>query len=337
MESGFFSLKEKMWLDEWYSIFDIEEDFFPPPVLSGEIIGDVSKKIQEELNLNSDVDLVAGIPDTQAALLAANSIEPGNMSAVLGSTTPVQLVTQDLCIDDQERVWATGISVKNLCDNYIVEANTGITGQVVKWAAHLFDSKLRTDFLEPSDKQYDSLKKNLQNFDKHEQNESEDHVISHSVYANLGPSTLTSSDRAAGEFYFPSPGGVEKFFLHQHQLVGAVFDNIMFAVSRNIDLAKEVAQVEKFSLNILGGLSRFTLLNQRFADLYNQPFHYMETHEASIQGLLLLCDVASGKIKNKADYQSNFTTENFLELKPRSSMTTKLQEKYKKWKSITKI
>ncbi len=337
MESGFFSLREKTWLEEWFSIFDIDEDFFPPPVQSGEIIGDVSRQIQEELNLNSDVELVAGIPDTQAALFASNVINPGDMGVVLGSTTPVQLITDELCIDEQERVWAIGISVKNLCDKYIVEANTGITGQIVKWAAHLFDSKLSTKFLEPTDKQYNRLKEQLQNFDEKEQEETEDHVISHSVYANLGPSTLTSSDRSAGEFYFPSPGGVEEFFMHQNQLVGAVFDNIMFAVSRNIDQAKEVAQMEKCSLTVLGGLSRYRMLCQRFADLYNQPVQYLGTHEATIQGLLILCDVASGKIKDTTDYQKSFTAETMFELQPRSSMNTKLQEKYKKWMSITKI
>ena len=112
----------------------------------------------------------------------------------------------------------------------------------------------------------------------------------------------------------------------------------MFAVSRNIDLAKEVAQMEKFTLAILGGLSRYTLLNQRFSDLYNQPVLYLTDHEASIQGLLKLCDIASGKIKNLSDYHKEFlNTDAMVELEPRSTMTTKLQNKYKKWMSITKI
>ncbi len=338
MESGFFSLKDKLWHDEWHSIFEINDDFFPPTVQSGEIVGNISTSIQERLNLNSETELVAGIPDTQAALLASNSITPGRMGVVLGSTTPVQLVTKELYTDDQERTWTTGISVKNLCDNYIVEAHTGITGQVVKWAAHLFDNKLNTKFLEPSKKQYHNLKVKYQQFDEYEQEESEENIATHSVFANLGPSTLTSSNRAAGEFYFPSPGGIEEFFIHQNQLVGAVFDNIMFAVSRNIDLAKEVAKMEQFTLSLLGGLSRYTLLNQRFSDLYNQPVLYLSDHEASIHGLLKLCDIASGKIKNLLDYQKEFsTTDAIVKLEPRSTMSSKLQNKYKKWMSITKI
>ena len=336
MESGFFSLKEKVWLDEWYSIFNLNDDFFPPPVQSGEIIGDVSSEIQQKLKLNSNVDLVAGIPDTQAALLASNSIVPGNIGVVLGSTTPVQAVTKELFIDSQERSWATGISVKNLCDYYIVEANTGITGQVIKWAAHLFDTN--TNFLEPTDKQYSKLNEKFEQFDEFEQKESEENVISHSVYANLGPSTLRSSDRAAGEFYFPSPGGVDEFYIRQNQLVGAVFDNVMFAASRNIDLALEVSKIEQPSLKILGGISRYKLLNQRFADLYNIPITYLSNYEATIEGLLILCDIASGKIKGTADYQNQMESNaDLIALEPRLDMNTKLTEKYKKWKSITQI
>lgn len=338
MESGFFSLEEKMWLDEWYSIFNIDEDFFPPTVLSGEIIGDISTEIQKQLNLNSDVELVAGIPDTQAALLAANSITPGSISAILGSTTPVQAVTKELYIDEKERTWSSGIFVKNLCDFYIVEANTGITGQVIKWAAHLFDAKMNSEFLEPSDKQYTQLNEKYQKFDEFEKTEPEENIISNSVYANLGPSTLTSSDRAAGEFYFPSPGGVEEFYIYQHQLVGAVFDNIMFAVSRNIDLATEVARISDPSLTILGGISRYTLLNQRFSDLYNLPIHYPRNPESTIEGLLILCDIAENKLQNLNDYQTYIESKGNLKLlEPRLSMHSKLQEKYKKWMSITKI
>ena len=340
MESGFFDIRSKLWHDEWYTIFDIDDSFFPYPVQSGEIIGNISKSIAEKLNLSSDLELVAGLTDTQAALLASNSIKPGDISVVLGSTTPVQAVADKFHISEKERVWATGISIKNLCDNYVVESNAGITGQVVKWAAHLFSSKGSKKFSEPSSKQYEILGEKYLEFDSYEKKESLEVVSSQGVYANLGPSTLeaASTERAGGEFYFPSPGGVDEFYINQNQLVGAVFDNIMFAVSRNIEIAKEIAHIDNFSLSILGGLSRYNLLVQRTADLHNVPTKYLTNHEASIKGILLLCDVASGEIKNNSDLKRRLEETNELnQMEPRLSMNVKLQEKYKKWVSITKI
>jgi sugar (pentulose or hexulose) kinase len=340
MESGFFDVRKKLWHDEWYSIFDIDDSFFPYPIQSGEIVGNVSSKIKDKLKLSSDTEIVAGITDTQAALLASNSINPGDIGVVLGTTTPVQAVAEKFYISKTERVWSTGISVKNLCDNYIVESNMGITGQVIKWAAHLFVSKNKKGISEPTVKQYEDLGKQYQEFDEYEQEESLELVSSQSVFANLGPSTLesVSSERSGGEFYFPSPGGVDEFFISQKQLIGAVFDNIMFAVSRNIEIAKEIAQLEKISLSILGGPSRYKLLSQRIADLHNIPVKHLSNHEASIQGLLILCDVASGEIKNPSDLNKYLAEKGELtNIEPRSTMTEKLQEKYNKWKRITKI
>lgn len=340
MESGFFDIREKLWHEGWYSIFDIDDTFFPYPVLSGEIIGNVSNTIIEKLKLSPETELVAGITDTQAAMLASNSINPGDIGVVLGTTTPVQAVTDKFYFSEKERVWTTGISVKNLCDSYTVESHVGITGQVIKWAAHLFSSKNKKDISEPTTRQYEDIGKQYREFDVYEQAESIENVSSHGVYANLGPSTLesASSGRSGGEFYFPSPGGVNEFYITQKQLIGAVFDNIMFAVARNIEIATEIAQLDEFSLSMLGGLSRYTLLCQRAADLHNTPVKYLSNPEASIQGMLLLCDVASGIIKNPSDLDKRIEEKGELsQLNPRSSMTQKLQEKYKKWVSITEI
>ena len=340
MESGFFDVRNKLWHDEWYSIFEIDDSFFPFPVLSGEVIGNVSNKIKEKLKLSIDTEIVAGITDTQAALLASNSINPGDIGVVLGSTTPVQAVADKFYISDKERVWTTGISVKNLCDNYVVESNMGITGQVIKWVAHLFFSKNKKEISEPTKKQYEDIGKKYQEFDVFEQEESIENVSSQGVYANLGPSTLesVSSERSGGEFYFPSPGGVNEFYITQNQLIGAVFDNIIFAVARNIEIAKEIAQLDKVSLAVLGGLSRYSLLCQRTADLHNTPVKYLSNPEASIQGMLLICDVASGTIKNPSDLEKRLVEKGELsQLNPRSSMNQKLQDKYKKWVSITRI
>ncbi|MCK5346476.1 MAG: hypothetical protein KAR20_23865, partial [Candidatus Heimdallarchaeota archaeon] len=271
MESGFFDIEEREWLDEWHSIFDINESFFPPSIESGEIVGHPSKAVQEKLNLLSDVEIVAGIPDTQAALLAANAVTPGNIGAVLGSTTPVQAIMDKLRTDPEMQFWIGGINVKNLCDNYIVEASTGMTGHVVRWAANLFSNKKVKDLKNPSKQQFEDLKSKYVNFDKEEQAEKEENIVSHSVYANLGPSPLatTSSDSLKGEFHFPSPGGVEENFITQEKLVGAAFDNITFAVARNVEYTKEFAEITIPSVYMLGGITRYELLCQRVADVLN--------------------------------------------------------------------
>ncbi|MHA2308900.1 MAG: FGGY-family carbohydrate kinase, partial [Candidatus Heimdallarchaeaceae archaeon] len=275
-----------------------------------------------------------GLPDTQAALLATNSITPGSVGIVLGTTTPVQAVTDKFHVDPEIHTWSSGIFIKNLCKNYIVEASTGITGQIINWAARMFDSKQKKEISDPTEKQYELLRTRYKKFDEIEQTDSDDSFASQAVYASLGPMPLatTHTDRMAGEFYFPSPSGVEESYLHQNQFIGAVFDNITFAVSKNIEYAKKIGKLDEISLSISGGISRFTLLCQRTSDLVNKPIYHLKRHEASIYGLLKLCDIASGRIKNIDDLEKQAAEKNELQLiEPRSSMTRKLQMKYESW------
>jgi sugar (pentulose or hexulose) kinase len=340
MESGFFDLEKRLWLDEWYSIFDIDDSFFPLTVSSGEIIGNVSKSIQERLNLQPDTEIVAGLPDTQAALFAVNAVSSGSICVVLGTTTPVQAVSENLLIDPDGHTWSSGLVIKNICDNYIVEGSTGITGQPVKWAAHMFDSEQRDEYPEPTEKQYENIRKRFSKFDEKEQSESEESVAEHSVYANVGPLPLatTSTSRLAGEFYFPSPSGVEEFYIHQNQLIGAIFDNIMFAVAKNIEYTKKLIKHDQISLYVVGGISRYSLLSQRISDLVNIPLSHYLKPEATIQGLLSLCDVASGKINTPKDLEYQLSKSGDLQrMEPRESMTNKLQKKFEKWLQIVNL
>lgn len=337
MESGLFDVEKEMWMDEWYTIFNLDDNFFPPHVLSGEVIGHVSETIHDKLKLDCDAEIIAGLPDTQAALLASNSITPGDIGIVLGTTTPVQAVTEKFLIDPDMHTWSSGIFIKNLCKNYILEASTGITGQLVNWVARLFDSDQMENLAKPTEDQYNVIKTRYKKFDEIEQTTPEDNFTTQAVYASLGPMPLatTHTDRMAGEFYFPSPSGVEESYLHQNQLIGAVFDNIMFAVSKNIEYAKRVASFDDISLSISGGISRFNLLCQRTSDLINRPLLHLKKPEASIYGLLFLCDIARGKIKNKDDLNKRILENDKLhKIEPRTSMTKKLQMKYERWLKI---
>jgi len=333
-ESCFFDIKNKHWLDAWYKIFNLPDYFFPIPVQSGEIIGNVSHEIQAKLGLSSQTKLVAGLPDTQAALFSAYCITPGSIGVVLGSTTPVQAICDSFIIDPEQRAWSTLISCKNFCDHYIIETNTGITGQIVKWAANLFGSEGASTLSEKE--KFEQLNKKYKALDAFEQKKSIDSVFDLAVYASLGPSILgsTKTEMGAGIFKFPSPGGVDEIALDQNSFIGAIFDNIIFAVMGNIEFACEFSNLSKFNYAILGGVTRSKTLCQRFADLLSSPIRILKSPEATTIGLLLLCDIAEGKINSAEDLKSRVDSLGIVEvLQPRKEMGKKLNVKYKNWRS----
>ncbi|MHA1110746.1 MAG: FGGY family carbohydrate kinase [Promethearchaeota archaeon] len=330
-ESGFFDLETRLWHDAWYDALNLPEGFFPPPVASGEIIGNVSEEVQTKLGLSAETELVSGLPDTQAALLASGCVKKESIGAVLGSTAPVQGITDGLFIDPEMRTWTSLYTVKNICDAYIIEPNTGMTGQILTWAANLY-APVKTSTL---DEKFAFIQDQYTKLDVHENSISEDEVNEQAVYALLGPSPLAQSktELGNGQFHLPTPGGVDEIQSTQSAFIGAIYDNILFAVMRNIDYAKEIGNIENPYYSVTGGASRSETLCQRFADLAGSPFSRLESYEASIQGLFILCDIASSKITSLEELDINYK-DTLQILHPRRDMNEKLKLKYKTWNRL---
>ncbi len=334
-ESGFFDLEEKFWHSAWHDILDLPDQFFPWPVQSGEVVGNVSEEIQKELNLCPEAELIAGLPDTQAALLGAGLIDVDITVAVVGSTTPVQRIIEKFILNPDMNTWTTFISCKNLCENYILEANTGITGQILVWAANLFsksnDNSLKERFRE--------LDQQFEKFDDWEENITNEKIIEESVFALLGPSALASTKTSItpGIFQFVSPGGMEEINTSLFSLIGSIFDNIQFAVTENINILNSIAEKPSKKYAILGGITRNQRFCQRFSDLLNSPVLILKNPESTISGLLILCDIAERKIKSKSDlYNSLDKKKELIEFTSRENRLEKMELKFNQWKKITK-
>lgn len=333
VESGFFDLEEKFWHPAWDDILDLPDHFFPWPVQSGEIVGDVSENIQQELGLNSETELVAGLPDTQASLLGAGFIDVDLTTAVMGSTTPVQRIIDKFKINNEMNTWTTFISCKNLCENYILEANTGITGQILVWAANLFAKSNKNSLKD----RFSELDRLFEKYDDLEETITIENIIEKSVFASLGPSALSSTKMSIspGIFQFNSPGGMEEINISLFSLIGSIFDNIQFAVTENINILDRIVEHSSKKYALLGGITRNQRFCQRFSDLLNSPVSISKNPESTIGGLLTLCEVAAGKIKSKSDLYNSLELKNQIkEFTPRQNRLEKMELKYNNWKKI---
>lgn len=332
-ESGFLDLDTKLWHPAWKDILDLPDYFLPWPVLPGEIIGLVDEEWQEKLGLGSETKLVAGLPDTQAALLGCQNINQDSITAVLGTTTPVQAITEELIIPEEEKTWAGLMMIKDLCDYYYLEANTGMTGQILKWAANLFFLNKNSTMKEVFKKLNNAYKE----YDKFEEEKSLSELEDTRVYSLLGPAPLSNTQMkmAPGVFNFQSPGGVEEIRISKNTFITAVYDNIEFAVVKNIEIAEKIAHIKNPKISIVGGAARNPVLLQRFSDLLSTPITTSKSYETTIQGMLVLCDIAAGSIKSFEDLK--LRNQNLALLKkfnPRGSMKQKLKLRYQSWLNL---
>jgi sugar (pentulose or hexulose) kinase len=332
-ESGFFDVNTKLWHPAWEDILDLPDYFFPFPVMPGEIIGTISEYYEESLGLSSETQLVAGISDTQAAMLGCQCVELGSIGAVLGTTSPVQAISSRPHFYQNETLWNGLFVCKNLFDYYYLETSTGITGQLLKWAANLFFADkgltLRQKFQE--------LDKAYYEYDRFELQSNKEQIDESCIFSLLGPSPLASTQMGtnSGLFYFQSPGGVDEIDVKKNAFISAVFDNIQFAVTKNIEFLVNYAKIENPNYSIVGGITRNSTFLQRFADLLQTSIISSKNDEASIQGLLVLCDVAAGKIKNLKELKSrNESLQLLRKIEPREAMKQKLLNRYNNWSKI---
>ena len=301
--------------------------------MPGEIIGTVSEVYEKSLGLSSETQLVAGISDTQAAMLGCQCTELGSIGAVLGTTSPVQTISLKPNFDPHEKIWNGLFACKNLFDYYYLETSTGITGQLLKWAANLFFADKGLALRQ----QFQELDKAYYEYDCFELQSSKDLIDKSCIYSLLGPSPLASTQMAttSGLFYFQSPGGVEEIEAKRNAFITAVFDNIQFAVTRNIEFLVDFAKIKNPNYSIVGGITRNSTLVQRFADLLQIPIISSTNDEVSIQGLLILCEVAAGKIKSMKELKSrNETLQLLKKTEPREAMKQKLLNRYNNWIKI---
>ena len=140
-----------------------------------------------------------------------------------------------------------------------------------------------------------------------------------------------------GQFIFPTPGSVEEIETPLTSFVGALYDNIEFGLANNIEIVRNWLKITQPKYVITGGITRNLTLNQRFADLFQKPVWIASNPESTIQGLLLLCDIAEGKIQSTADIQKVIESEQILtEYTPRPDMGEKLHTKYQNWQKLFK-
>src|SRR5262249_43040845 len=77
---------------------------------------------------------VVGGADTQSALLGSGVWEAGATGAVLGTTAPVQTVTERPVVDPTGRLWTSPHVVPG---RWVLESNGGDTGDAYRWLLEL--------------------------------------------------------------------------------------------------------------------------------------------------------------------------------------------------------
>lgn len=281
-----FDIKEGGWSKRLLSLIDLNANFFPRMVKSGEIIGRITKKASEETGIPKGTPVTAAGHDTQFAIIG--SLADDNDLVLSSGTWEIAAIRLPF-FQDTETAFSSGMVVE-------LDAEMGfwnpqilmIAGGVVEWMRY----NLFADYKDERD-----------------------------VYARIVEAASSITPGAGGVFFIPSfmPAGPLKPYGTQGTIVGlnlntdrihiarAVFEGLAFQLRHAVDIMFEAFNFKPEKIVVVGGGSKNAFWNRVRADVLNLPVVVGPCEEAAALGAALFAMIGIGYAKNLKEAKAHIT------------------------------
>lgn len=314
-ESMLYDVTARAWADEILETFDVPRRILPPLVAAGARIGAVTAAAAAETGLPEGTPVFAGGADTESALLGSGAWEPGQLATVLGTTTPVQLVTAGPVLDPAGNCWT---SPHVVADRWVLESNAGDTGSAWRWLLSLVcggDDAAAHARAEAEMATLDDVPRPM--------------------FAHLGPSIFDL--KTASPF---TPAGVLFRFPLLHidrpnraELLRAFLENVAFAIRGNaLQIANVCAGSDGQPMRVSGGLTRSATLLRLLAAVTNQALEVAELPDSACLGSAILAAVGAGvhpDVRTAVDAMVRIRT-----IEPEAALVAPYDERYHRWREL---
>lgn len=269
----------KRWSPQMFDLFGIRPELVPDVERSALVMARVSRQASLETGLPEGLPVINGSADQAATALGAGVIEPGQVSAIVG-TAGVVSVCSDKPLPDPKR--------RTLCWNYCLEDKWLIVGimQTAAESLHWFQNA----------------------FDKDEDNGA-DAAGRFSVYESevakitdgsegliflpylMGERTPYWDADARGVFYGISLNQ------HKYHFARAVMEGVGFGLKNNLETIESLG-VSVRELRLLGGGSKSRIWREIIAKILGKKIITMKAQETGALGCSILCGLALGIYPN---------------------------------------
>jgi sugar (pentulose or hexulose) kinase len=281
-ETAVYNLRTGDW--DWSLISDIglPKEVFPPILPSGHVLGRVSARAAQETGLREGTPVVIGAADTQCGILGAGAIADGDIAAVAGTTTPVQMVLNEVRIDPQTRLWSSAFILPK---TWVLESNAGATGIIYRW---MRDTFCHAECVEAKETDQDP-------FVIMSAEAAQSPVGSSGVQAFLGTNIFDAKDVMG----VTSALIMNAYTLlgdprARHHLLRAQLEGMAYAVRANTAQINALAQRKPTRMHVCGGSSKSSLWVNILASVMNLPVVVPAYAEGTAVGAAICAGVGAG-------------------------------------------
>jgi len=309
-ESMLYDVTRRAWSEEILGAFDLPPAILPPLCDAGTPIGRVHAAAAAATGLPAGTPVFAGGADTESALLGCGAWDAGHLAGVLGTTAPVQLVTDGPLIDAGGNLWTSPHVVRG---RWVLESNGGDTGNAWRWLLELLcgagDAHAAAEAamaaLDPAPRP----------------------IVSH-----LGPAIFNLRSAhpfsvAGLLFRFPllhidRPGRAE--------LLRAFVENVAFAIRGNCEQIAAVAGRPASELLVTGGLTQSPTLLRIAAAALAVPLVVAEVTDGTALGSAILATVSAGLHADVPSAVAGMVRARTVE--PDVALIPAYEEQYHRWR-----
>jgi len=308
-ETSLYNIRENDWSWKLIDSLGLPREIFPDSVRNGEIIGYVPNEVSDSIEITEGTPVVIGGADTQCGLLGMGVFK-GQVGAVGGTTTPVQVVIDEPLFDPSMKTWTNNYLFDNL---WILESNVGYTGSIVRW---IRDEKLGTsDYVE-----LNSLADRAP-------------VGSDGVLSYLGPHLFDNSppywsvDKLGD---LPVPSTIIGKNNDISCLTRSVIEANCYGVKANLNQLQDIVNLDFDYLWFCGGNSKSDLWMQIQADVLGMEVRVPMVHDATAVGVAILCGLGTDYFDNVTDAVVSMVRIGKL-FEPRRLESEAYQSHYRRW------
>ena len=286
-ETGLFDLETRDWTYDLIEDLELDKDIFPKVLDSGTQLGVVSKRAANETGLVAGTPVIMGGADTQCGLLGCGALLEGDIAAVSGTTTPVQMITSEPIIDPDIRMWAGAYVVPGL---FVLESNAGYSGGVYQWFRDEFYQLERVEAEAQNDNVYDLMNEcaiqappgagGVQSFiGVMRMNAKSMGIPKNVIYLGMTP---------LGDSSIPS----------RSLLSRAILESLAFGVRANAEQIIQLSGRSIEKLRVCGGLANSNLYLEILANVMATPLYVPQWTEGSGIGAAICAGVGAGKYRS---------------------------------------
>ncbi len=261
------NVRGRAWSDEIFDELGIGKEFLPPLFESTEIVGKVSQAGAAATGLKEGTPVGAGAGDNAAGAIGMGIVKPGTVSATVGTSGVIFVVTDSPTIDLKGRIHSLCHAIP---DRWHMTGVTLAAGQSLKWFRENF-APGRT---------YDDLTREAAAVPPG----SEGAIWLPYLMGERAPH-LDPNARAAFV-------GLTASHTFGH-MTRAVMEGVAFSLRDSLEIFREIgAPIDTVRLG--GGGARSPLWRQIQADVYGRPVETIEADEGAAFGAAILAGVGAG-------------------------------------------